>query len=72
MRLVEDWRRVLARAWSVRFMFLATAMSGLAAVWFALADYVPIWLFILGGVVLPMVALAARLISQKEFRDDDA
>jgi hypothetical protein len=71
MRLVDDWQKVLARAWSVRFLFLGTAMTGLAGCWFALADYTPIWLFIAGGMVVPMMALAARLISQKDFRDDN-
>lgn len=71
MRLVDDWRKVLRRAWSVRFMFLGAALTGLAGVWFALADYTPIWLFIAGGMVVPMMALAARLVSQKDFHDDN-
>lgn len=70
MRLRRDWRKILRKAWSVRLMFLATALTGLAGVWFALADYTPIWLFIVGGMVVPMMALAARLVAQKGLGDD--
>jgi hypothetical protein len=68
MRLVDDWRRVLARAWSVRLLLIGAGLSGLAGVWFALVDAVPLWLFIVGGVVLPMLAVAARLVAQPKLR----
>lgn len=71
MRLRRDWRKILRKAWSVRFMFLGTALTGLAGVWFALADYTPIWLFVAGGMVVPMMALAARLVAQKDITDAD-
>ncbi len=29
MRLVDNWRRVLARAWSVRLIVLAALLSGI-------------------------------------------
>lgn len=70
MRLRRDWKRILKRAWSVRFMFLGAGLTGLAGVWFALEDYTPIWLFIAGGVVVPIMAVGARLISQKDLRDE--
>lgn len=72
VELVSDWRRVLRRAWSVRFMVLAVALNGLGAVWFALADHVPIKLFVAGGVIVPVLALASRLIHQPGMKDDDA
>ncbi len=70
MKLVADWRRVLRRAWSVRLMILATAINGLAAVWFVLDDNMPEWAFVVGGVLLPLAALAARLIDQPGMRDE--
>ena len=70
MKLRSDWRLILRRAWSVRLMFLAAALTGLATVWFALADRVPIGLFIVGGMVVPMMALGARLMAQKGLDDD--
>ena len=51
-------------------MFLVTGLTGLAGVWFALEDYTPIWLFVVGGMVVPMMALASRLIAQKGLSDD--
>ena len=70
MRLVSDWRRILLKAWSVRLILIATALNGLGAVWFVLADNVPEWLFILGGVLLPLAALVARLVDQPRMRDE--
>lgn len=72
MQLVSDWRRILRRAWSVRFMLLAVALNGLGAVWFALSDHVPIKLFIAGGVIVPLLAFISRIIHQPGVRDDDA
>lgn len=70
MKLVRDWRRVLRRAWSVRLLVLATAANGLAAVWFVFSDDIPEWLFVVGGILLPIAALVARLIDQPSMRDE--
>ena len=72
LTFVHDWKQVLRRAWSVRFMLLAVALNGLGAVWFALADHVPIKLFIAGGVLVPLLALTARLVHQPGLHNDDA
>lgn len=71
MRLRSDWRLILRKAWSVRLMLLATALNGLAAVWFVLSDNVPEWLFLVGGICIPIAALVARLIDQPRMRNDD-
>ena len=71
MRLRSDWRVILRKAWSVRLMLLSAALNGLAAVWFVLSDNVPEWLVLVGGVLLPVAALVARLIDQPRMRDDE-
>ena len=70
MKLRDDWRVILRKAWSVRLMLLAAALNGLAAVWFVLSDNIPEWLFLVGGVLIPIAALVARLIDQPGMRND--
>lgn len=77
LRLTEDWKRIVKKAWSVRLMVLAAILSG-----------VEVCLSFLGGIsgvaqgafaaiagLVSMAALAARLIAQQsmqEAKDDDA
>lgn len=64
-----DWKNVLLRAWSVRFMALAAILSGAEV---ALAFWVPPWpsgvLAALSGVVTA-AALVARFMVQKNMGD---
>lgn len=66
MRLLPEWRRVLARAWSLRLMELAALIDIILNVVPSM-DFLPWWLTLalLGG------AWAARLLTQFE-KDDDA
>lgn len=68
MRLADDWRDVLRRAWSVRLMLLAGLLTGAEAVvhltgldWLPL----PVWarLLLVFGVV--GAAFVARLVAQE-------
>lgn len=68
MRLLDDWRRVLRRAWSVKFMLAAAALSGGEVVMSILQpnNSLPPGVFAaLAGVVTSM-ALVARLLAQNE------
>jgi hypothetical protein len=69
--LVQNWRRVLKRAWSIRLMMIAGLLSGLEAA-----------LPLLGGLyaippgILPAVsgltvtaAFVTRLLAQKDMKD---
>lgn len=67
-RLVRDWKWVLAKSWSSRFMFAAAFLSGLEAIMPGLMDN-PI--FTHDGMVVIMFlltasALIARMVAQKE------
>lgn len=66
MRLLPEWRRVLARAWSLRLMELAALIDIILNVVPSM-DFLPWWLtlVLLGG------AWAARFLTQFE-KDDDA
>lgn len=66
MQLDNDWKIILRKAWSVRFMLLAALLSGAEAIlpFFSLSiprsTYLPI-LFI-----LTVAALFSRVVAQKE------
>ncbi|TIN83091.1 hypothetical protein [Mesorhizobium sp.] len=62
MRLHPDWRRVLARAWSLRFIELAALTDIILNVVPYVSDYLPWWLtlLLLGG------AWMARLLWQPD------
>lgn len=69
MRLVTNWRAVLARAWSVWLVMLAAAVNGAALYWSAFqGDLPPAWFFA-GGIALNMLAALARIIDQGIGRD---
>lgn len=70
MKMIDDWKRILKRAWSVRLMVLAAILSG-----------VEVCLSFLGGIpgiaqgvfaaiagLVSMTALAARLIAQQSMQ----
>lgn len=70
MTLRHDWRLILTRAWSIRLMLLAGALSGAEV---ALQIYVgmgnaTIALAIASGVVT-CGALVARVLAQKDMPD---
>lgn len=67
MTLLANWRTVLRKAWSMKFMALATLLSGLEVTLQLISpDTLPAgYLPALAGLVTAL-ALFARLIAQKE------
>lgn len=71
MKLYENWREILRKAWSVRFMVLAALFTGIEAA-------LPILQPILDGTVIPTglfaalsglstsAALVARIVAQQD------
>lgn len=72
MTPVENWRRLLRRAWSIRLIALAVVLSGVEAAFgvmtaFAIKpDFVPAGLFAAGAFAVSVAAFIARLIAQKD------
>ncbi|MBX3580116.1 MAG: hypothetical protein KF723_23175 [Rhizobiaceae bacterium] len=68
MRLVDNWRRVAARAWSVRLIAAATVLSGIeAAAPYAIDGMVPDPRARAAAIgLLTLAAGVARLVAQKD------
>lgn len=64
MKLIDDARGVLLKAWSVRLILLAGMLSGLEAALPALTDYFPPKSFAILSAVLSAAALIARVVAQ--------
>ena len=72
MKLIHNWRTVVRKAWSMKFMALATVLSGVeVAMTFISQDVLPAgYLPALAGIVTAL-ALFARLVAQKEVSSAD-
>lgn len=65
MKLVHNWRDVLRKAWSVRWMVVAALLSGLEVALPFFAESFPRGLFAAGSFVTVAGAFVARFIAQK-------
>lgn len=76
MTLLPNWREVLKKAWSIKFMALAALMSGVEVMMSILqpSNNLPPGLFAAMAGVVTSMALVARLLAQQEadHADDDA
>lgn len=67
MKLIENWRQILRKAWSVKLMILAAVLSGIEVVLPFFSDDLPRGTFAaLSGLVVGG-AFIARLVAQKDF-----
>lgn len=64
--LLNDWRRVLRRAWSIRFSLLAAAFTAAEVVVPLFSDVLPRGLFVLLAFSASIGAALARLVAQPE------
>lgn len=72
VHLVDDWQRVIRRAWSIRLLIIAGALSGIEALLAILNGMAGIdtpWVIRLGLMALTpiviMAAFVARLVAQQ-------
>ncbi len=68
--LLQDWRRVLRRAWSIRFSLMAAAFTAAEMVVPMFSDVLqhvmPRGVFVLLALVASVGAAVARLLAQPE------
>lgn len=74
MTLLPDWKRILTKAWSIKFMLGAAALSGVEVVMSILqpSNTLPPGVFAALAGVVTSLALVARLLAQNEANKDDA
>ena len=70
MRLTEDWRHVLKHAWSIRFIVLASLLSGVELVLPMFSDVVSRGVFAALTLVVSVAAAIARLVTQQKMRGE--
>lgn len=76
MKLLADWKSVLIKAWSVRFIILAGFLSGIEVALQilepAVADSMPKGVFASLSGLATAAALVARVIAQNGIENGDA
>ena len=65
MRLYENWKEIVRRSWSLRFIILAGVLSGLEMILPFYSDEIPRNLFAVLSFVAVSAAFVARLVAQK-------
>lgn len=73
MRLLDNWREVFRKAWSIKFMLLAGLLSGVEVMMSILqpSNTLPPGVFAALAGVVTSLALVARLMAQNEADNDD-
>lgn len=72
MKLIDNWREVLRKAWSIKFMLFAGLLSGGEVVMSILqpSSTLPAGVFAALAGVVTSLALVARLLAQNEAEHD--
>ena len=65
MRLYDNWREIMRRSWSLRFIILAGLLSGCEIALPLFADQIPRNLFAALSFAAVSAAFIARLVAQK-------
>lgn len=66
MKLLPNWKTLIRKAWSIRLMILAGALSAAEIVLPMFADSIPRGVFAIMTTIAVAGAFIARLIAQKE------
>jgi len=65
MRLYDNWKEILTKAWSIRFMLMAGVLSGIEIVLPLFADQFPRSVFAALSFVFVAAAFVSRLVAQR-------
>lgn len=71
MKLHDDWKRILQKAWSIRFLVLAGLLSGLEVALPLFPNALPKGCFAALSALAVGGAFVARLVAQKEMANND-
>ena len=68
VRLIDNWRAEIRRLWSIRVAVAGVvfwgAVSALWAMWPAFVDWLPLWAYAVGGVLMSVALALARVLKQ--------
>ena len=65
--IATNWKQIVKRAWSIRFLIVAGILTALETVLPIISEVIPprIYSTLIGGVIA--AAFVARIVSQKDF-----
>lgn len=69
MVMIHGWKKILRRAWSIRLMILAGALSAIEFLLPYFADGIPRGWFSLISAIVVIGAFVARLVAQRNMED---
>jgi hypothetical protein len=70
MYLIDDWRRIAKKAWSVRLMLLAAVLSGAEIVLPLFPDIFPRNVFAVLSFIVVVASMLARFVAQPRMHRD--
>lgn len=66
MKLIDNWKAVALKAWSMRWMYGATALGGVEVVLPLFQDAFPRGVFAALSMLSVLLGIVSRVIEQKE------
>jgi len=66
MKLYDNWKEILRKAWSIRFMIIAGLLTGIEVILPLFHENIPRNLFAALSMVFVASALIARLVAQRD------
>jgi len=66
MKLYDNWKEILRKAWSIRFMVIAGVLSGIEIVLPLFADQFPRHIFASLSFMFVAAAFVSRLVAQRD------
>ena len=66
MKLYPNWKEILVKAWSIRFMLMAGILSGIEMILPLFADQFPKNVFASLSFVFVSAAFVSRLVAQRD------
>lgn len=66
MKLYDNWKEIIRKAWSVRFMLIAGILSGCEVALPLIGDAIPRNIFAALSFIFVSAAFVARLVAQKD------
>lgn len=67
MKLIPEWKQILKKAWSVRFLALAGLLTGCELILPLYVESLPREVFIIAIIFVSIAGIISRVVSQATF-----